>query len=193
MSKLINLTTVNAILSEISLLRDDGQDQFLKHVIEIIHTYVDIYFLKFFLLDPESEWVIFRVGTSSEATAIMLSKGYRLKVTTAVFVGKIVLTSEHRLTYSLPTEPPYSLDIHFEADQGLNYVSPLLPKERSMLFLPLRFQGKLVGAWHISSSEFDGFELDDIVYLQLLADQLTVRLSLLSRERSQSLQSETAP
>lgn len=193
MSKLINLTKVNAILSEISLLQDDEQDQFLKHVIEIIHTYVDIYFLKFFLLDPESEWVIFRVGTSSEATDIMLARGYRLKVATAAFVGKIVLTGEHRLTYSLPTEPPYSLDIRFEADQGINYVSPLLPEARSTLFLPLRFEGKLVGAWDISSSEFDGFELDDIVYLQLLADQLTVRLSLLSRERSLSLQSETAP
>ncbi|MBI1881300.1 MAG: GAF domain-containing protein [Chloroflexi bacterium] len=168
-------------MSDIALLRDLEQDEFLKHITEIIHTYVNISFLMFFVLDSDGEWVKFRTGTSGETTNFLLTKGYQLKAGMAVFVDKIGLQSRNIFIYSLPTEAQNNLDIQLKEDQVPNYFSPLLPETRSLLSLPLRFRGKLVGAWHICSSRDEGFELEDILHFQLLADQIAVRLFLLSR------------
>jgi transcriptional regulator with GAF, ATPase, and Fis domain len=181
MPNTISLSAANSILSKIALLTDNEQDQFLKQVTEIIHTYVDIYFLMFFLLETGSEWVIFRVGTSGEASNTLLSKGHRLKIGTAVSVDKIVLRGQDISIFSLPITSSNNLEIQFEENQSPNYLSPWLPETRLELLLPLRFEEKIVGAWHISSVRDDGFELDDIIHFQLLADQIAVRLSLLSR------------
>lgn len=181
MPNTISLSAVNSILSKIALLTDGEQDHFLKQVIEIIHTYVDIYFLMFFLRETGSEWVIFRAGTSGEASNLLLSVGHRLKIDTAVSVDKIVLRGRNVSIYSLPITSPNNLDIQLEENQSPNYLSPLLPETRLEFLLPLRLEEKIIGAWHICSSRDDGFELDDIIYFQLLADQIAVRLSLLSK------------
>lgn len=179
MSNTLSLSTVNSILTKITLLRNLEPGQFLEQVVEIVHTHIDIYFLEFFLLNPEDEWAIFQAGTRGEVTHLLLSRGYRIKVgTNGLIVDKIELRNEHLSTYLLPSDPQNNLDIQLELNQAPNYISPLLPETKSKLLLPLRFQENLLGAWHVSSSRFNGFDFDDIVYFQLLADQIAVKLNI---------------
>jgi GAF domain-containing protein len=181
MPNTLNLSTVNSVLTKIALLRDLEPDQLLNQVVEIVHAHIDIYFLEFFLLNSEDEWAIFRAGTRGEVTDLILSKGYRIRVgTNGLIADKIELRNEHLSVYLLPSDPQNNLDIQLELGQTPYYFSPLLPETKAELLLPLRFQGKLLGTWHINSSRFNGFELDDIIYFQLLADQIAVRLNVQS-------------
>ncbi len=184
-SPIITLSSVNAILLEISSVSSElEQDQFLSNVIAIIHAHVEIYFIGFYLLDLEKECVAFRAG-SGQAGEYLRSSGHYFpikasRVEKVVLANKIHLMSSEILTYSLPEEPWWSLDIKFAANEGLNYVSPLLPETRWELFLPLRDQEKAMGIVWINTAEISGFSIEDIIYFQLLADQIAGRLRSLS-------------
>ena len=183
MPSTITLSAVNNILIEMSPLQVVEPCEFLDCVIEIIHSYLDIYYQKFFLLDPqvddEGTWVVFRAGTPGDFTRRMLSCGLRFQVGTAVLLDRIKLTNRDIHIYSLPMQREDCLKIELEeAQYSPRVAAPLLPDTRALLSIPLRCNDKYIGIWHISSSDGDTFEVDDIVHFQLLADQIATKLCL---------------
>ena len=180
MPNTLTLNNVNAILMSMSTLQSNDPKHFLQEIVEIIHTYVNIYFLQFFLLDSSKKTVVFSGGTAGEITEMTFARRYSIATETIVSSKQIALSTNRNVVYTFSDDSFYSLDLKLEADYGQNYAAPLLPETRVQLSLPLRFQGELVGLWRVMSSNEDAFDLDDIMHFQMLADQITVKLYLLS-------------
>jgi GAF domain-containing protein len=186
----LTLSAANSILVEISSIPDGLEQQdFLNRVVQVIHAHVKVYFVGFFVLDPDERWVVFRSGSAGKATDSFLRHGHKLDINHPQgWMGNVVhgheillvgLDEQKVLTYSLSTESHWSLDVEFKQEHGpLRWGGPLLPETRWELFLPLRSEKKVKGILWIHSSEISGFEMEDIILFQLLADQTSARLWL---------------
>ncbi len=182
---IITLSALNAIL--IGLYKLDkttsaeiDREQWLDKVIGIVHSHVDIYFLGFYILDPERREAIFETGTG-QAGKVIRQKGHRLlakypKLNELVNENKFWIQGDEVLTYSLAQNPPWNLEIKFELSENMILPSNLLPDTRWELFLPLRKEYQALGVLWIHTSNEMGFSLEDITHFQFLADQISIRL-----------------
>lgn len=137
-------------------------DELLNRSSQLVLHRFNFYHTGIFLIDQQHEYAILR-ASPTEAGQEMLKQNYRLKIGKEGIVGNVAVTGEAR--YVADT----SVDLGF-----LN--NPLLPQTRSELALPLKVEAHIIGILDVQSETLNAFTQDDIVVLQIMADQLALAI-----------------
>jgi len=115
-----------------------------------------------YLIDQQHEYAVLR-ASPTEAGREMLKQNYRLKIGKEGIVGNVAVTGEARVVA--------------DTSSDINYLSnPLLPQTRSELALPLKVEARVIGVLDVQSETPNSFSQDDIVVLQIMADQLALAI-----------------
>ncbi len=133
-------------------------EDLLTAAVELIRNHFELYYAGAFLVDEAKEWAILKAGTGPEGR-VQLQKQHRLKIGGDSMIGWSIY---HR-------QPRIALDVGKEA---VRFQNPDLPKTRSEMALPLIYHNNAIGALTIQSDEQAAFSVDDIIFLQTIADQL---------------------
>jgi GAF domain-containing protein/HAMP domain-containing protein len=137
-------------------------DQLLTQVTYLISEKFNFYHAGIFLLDEKGEYAVLRAA-NSEGGKRMLARNHRLPVGQTGIVGYVTARREPRI----------ALDVGLDA---VFFNNPDLPDTRSEMALPLIARGELLGALDVQSQKAGAFTQDDVIVLQLLADQVAVAI-----------------
>ena len=155
-SRLMELTaevsTVLSTILDVSIL--------VNRTVEQIKEHFGSYYVGLFLVDETVKYAELRAGTG-EAGQQMLADGHKLKIDDDSTIGWTVKHSRARL----------ALDVR---QDSMHFDNPYLPLTRSELVLPLISQGVCIGALTVQSQYEADFTQDDLVILELMAEQLAV-------------------
>ena len=134
----------------------------LHSAVNLIRDRFGYYHAGVFLTDERREYAVLRAATG-EAGAKMLENRHRLKVGEVGLVGNVTGTGQARI----------ALDVGKDA---VHFRNPLLPETRSEVALPLRVGAEVIGALDVQSKESAAFDAQDIVVLQIIADQIATAI-----------------
>lgn len=160
--------------AEISKITSSILDQksLIEKSVSLIKEGFSYYYVGLFLINEDGEWAILEAGTGKEGQA-QVDAGHKLAVNEKSMIGWSVLNKEARI----------ALDIGQDA---VHFNNPFLPLTRSEMALPLISRDLVIGALTIQSSQPMAFSNDDVVTLQIMADQLAN--ALVNSRLYQSLQ-----
>lgn len=136
-------------------------EELLDRVVRLISEEFGVYHVGIFLLDEVREWAALRAA-SSPGGQRLVDEGHRLRVGDPSTVGYV---TRHGL-------PRISLDVQHDA--GVLFENPELSEARSIMTLPLRAGGDVIGALDMMSRESEAFSQEDADVLQALADLIGV-------------------
>jgi len=137
-------------------------DALLSEATHMIHELFGFYHSGIFLLDESGEYAVLQ-ASNSEGGQRMLANGHKLRVGQQGVVGYVTGTGEPRI----------ALDVGADATHFRN---PLLPETRSEVALPLKVGERVIGALDVQSRQEAAFDEDDVMVLQMMADQLAVTI-----------------
>jgi GAF domain-containing protein len=120
------------------------------------------YHVGIFLLDERKEYAILS-ASNREGGKRMLEKRHRLKVDEKSIVGYVSQNLTARI----------ALDVGQDA---VFFDNPDLPSTRSEMALPLVASGQILGVIDVQSTEQSAFSDEDVVALQILADQIAIAI-----------------
>ncbi|MDQ7030458.1 MAG: GAF domain-containing protein [Ardenticatenia bacterium] len=155
-----HLETAALVSQEASALAD--LDHLLNHAVELIRRRFGFYHAQVFLLDKEGKWAVLKASTG-EAGRLLLSRGHRLAVGSRSVIGKVTAEGTPVVARDTDTDP-----IHRKNE--------LLPETRSELAVPMKLGGAIIGALDVQSTQPNAFDDDDIVALQILANQIAISI-----------------
>ena len=136
-------------------------DELMQHVVDLIQTRFNLYFVGLFLVDPGGEWAILKAGTGQSGKA-MQARAHRIKIGDGM-VGWCIANAQPRVAVT-------------SAEALLRLGTPELSETRSEAALPLRSRGDVIGALTVQSSHLDTFDDDTILVLQMMADQVAIAI-----------------
>lgn len=146
-------------------------EELLDTSVNLISQRFGYYHVAIFLLDDEGKTAILSAA-SSEGGKRMRKRGHRLPVGITGMVGHV---TEHG-------DPRIAADISHDA---VYFANPDLPETQSELAIPLKVSGTIIGALDIQSKDPNAFSESDLLFLQIVADQLAIAIEnarlLLSR------------
>jgi GAF domain-containing protein len=163
-----HLETAARVARNISSFND--LDSLVTDTIEMIRNQFGYYHVGLFLVDEKREFAVLKAATG-EAGRRMLERNHRLKIGEEGLVGNSIEKNEPRI----------SLDVGLEA---IHFKNPDLPDTHSEMVLPLRSDGKTIGALDVQSVEVSAFSPDDVRILETITDQLALaiqKVNLLTR------------
>jgi GAF domain-containing protein/HAMP domain-containing protein len=144
-------------------------DEMLNKAGSLIQERFDLYHTGVFLLDSKNEFAVL-VASPTEAGKKMITNSHKLRIGEVGIVGRVASTGEPRIT----------LDTGLDA---VHFNNPFLPKTRSEMALPLKVENKIIGVLDVQSDKQQAFNDQDIIIMQVLADQLAIAI-----ERAQLFQ-----
>lgn len=136
-------------------------DELIQHVVDLIQTRFDLYYVGLFLIDPGGEWANLRAGTG-EAGKAMRDRGQRIKIGTGI-VGWSIANAQPRVSITVQ-------------DDSFRLETPELTETRSEAALPLRSRGDVIGALTVQSTRLHTFDDDMVLVLQTMADQVAIAI-----------------
>jgi GAF domain-containing protein len=148
------------VMQSISSIRD--MEQLLPHIATVISEKFGFYHVGIFLLDELNEYATLSAA-NSEGGRKMLERKHRLRVGAEGIVGHVTSTGEARVAMDVGKDPVF-------------FNNPDLPGTHSEMALPLRSEGRLVGALDVQSREIGAFTDEDIQMLSLLANQVSLAI-----------------
>jgi len=137
-------------------------DTLLSQVTHMISEVFGFYHSGIFLLDENGEYAVLQAANSPGGQQ-MLANGHKLKVGQQGVVGYVTGTGKPRIALDVGTDA-----VHFE--------NPLLPETRSEMALPLKVGERIIGALDVQSRQAAAYNEDDVMVLQIMADQLAVSI-----------------
>lgn len=156
----------NRLLLAAEIARDAAAlgdlDELLNRSSHLVLDRFNFYHTGIFLIDQQREYAILR-ASPTEAGHEMLKQNHRLRVGKEGIVGNVAVTGEARVVADT------SLDVSY-------LYNPLLPQTRSELALPLKVEARVIGVLDVQSEIPNAFTQDDIVVLQIMADQLALAI-----------------
>ncbi|MCL7451693.1 MAG: GAF domain-containing protein [Anaerolineae bacterium] len=171
----IQLRTAAQVAREAVVLQD--VDTLLDEVAHLVSDRFGFYHSGIFLLDKQSGFAVL-CAASSEGGQRMLARAHKLKLGVGL-VGHVAAHGEHRIALDVGTDSVY-------------FDNPDLPETRSEIALPLQARGEIIGVLDVQSREAGAFGQEDVVVLQVLADQIAVAIAnaRLFEQLQQSLEAE---
>ncbi|MGD8624443.1 MAG: GAF domain-containing protein, partial [Anaerolineae bacterium] len=151
-------------------------EELLSMAVELINDRFGLYYTGIFLVDNGGNYAVLRAG-SGAAGLQMIEDGFRLEVGGGSMIGWCVANGQARIALDVGQDA-----VHFD--------NPLLPETRSEMALPLAVRhrqrrtqeslpletesgaGHVVGAMTIQSDKPAAFREEDVIVLQIMADQL---------------------
>jgi PAS domain S-box-containing protein len=132
----------------------------INRTVEQIKEHFGFYYVGLFLVDQTEEYAELRAGTG-EAGQQLLAVGHKLKIGEGSMIGWTVKHARARI----------ALDVGQDA---VHFNNSFLPLTRSELALPLISRGHCIGALTFQSQYEADFSQDDLVILEVMAEQLAV-------------------
>ena len=148
------------VMRAITSVRD--LQELLPQISKVVSDNFGFYHVGVFLLDEANEYAILS-ATNSEGGKKMLERKHRLRVGEEGIVGYVTSTGEPRVALDVGKDPVY-------------FNNPDLPETHSEMALPMRSEGRIVGALDVQSRETGAFSDQDIQMLSLLADQVSLAI-----------------
>jgi len=137
-------------------------EQLLDESVKLISERFGFYHVAIFLFDDEKKTAVLRAA-SSEGGKRMRKRGHRLPIGITGIVGHVTEHGEARIAADVSQDAVY-------------FANPDLPETRSELAIPLKVSGMIIGALDIQSKERKAFSESDLLFLQIIADQLAVAI-----------------
>jgi len=171
-----HLRTAAAIAGEAAGVRD--VDLLLRETVQLISDRLGFYHAGIFLIDESNKAAVLRAASSAGGEH-MLERGHRLKVGEEGIVGYVTGSLQARI----------ALDVGADA---VFFDNPDLPETRSEVALPMVARGEVIGALDVQSRSPEAFAEEDVVILQILADQVAIAITnaRLLRKAEQALEAE---
>ncbi len=132
--------------------------ELLPQITVVISEKFSFYHVGIFLLDDAHQYAILGAA-NSEGGRRMLARKHRLLVGEEGIVGYVTSTGEPRIAMDVGKDPVF-------------FNNPDLPGTHSEMALPLRSEGRIVGALDVQSKETSAFKDEDVQMLSLLANQV---------------------
>ena len=168
--QLNDLLAVAEVGRKLTLILD--LDELLTQVVELIQSRFGYYHVQIFLVEPDSDWAMFKASMSSaEGRGSNLNEKWReegrsARIGREGIIGWVAQHAEPLLANDVATEPRYIPD------------DPrLLPDTRAELAVPLLLDGVAVGVLDVQSTQRNAFGEEDVFILRTLADQVAVAVS----------------
>lgn len=149
-------------------------DQLLVEVVRLIRDKLGHYHVHLFLVDGSSNEIVLR-ESSGHADESLKRLGLRLKIGEEGITGWVAAAGKPLLCNDVSQEPRY-------------HSHKLLPGTQAELAVPLRLGDVMVGVLDVQSERRDAFHPDDLIALQILADQVAIAIEnahLFDRARHQ--------
>jgi GAF domain-containing protein len=137
--------------------------ELLTRVVRLISEQFEFYHAGLFLIDESGDWAEMKAA-SSEGGQRMLARNHRLQVGVQGTVGYVAARGVPRI----------ALDV---GEDAVYFSNPDLPETRSVMTLPLRARGEIIGVLDVQSREPEAFTEEDVSVLSSLADQVAVAIS----------------
>lgn len=138
-------------------------DTLLPHTVDLIKARTGHAHVQIFLVDETNGHAVLRASTGPVGEKL-LQAGHRLAVGSSSVIGQVTAHGE----------PVIALDT---ADAAVVHKpNPLLPETRSEMALPLRVEGRIIGALDVQNVKPDAFDAGDAQVFQILADQVAVAI-----------------
>jgi len=148
------------VMQSILSIRDPHH--LLPQIAKVISEKFGFYHVGIFLLDESNEHAVL-TAANSEGGRKMLERNHRLRVGEEGIVGYVTSTGEPRIAMDVGIDPVF-------------FNNADLPDTHSEMALPLRSEGRIVGALDVQSQETSAFTDDDIQMLSLLANQVSLAI-----------------
>jgi len=137
-------------------------DQLLAEVVRLIREKLGCDHVNLFLVDGHSHEIVLR-EYNGRADESMAARGLRLKIGEQGITGWVAGTGQPVLCNDVSREPRY-------------HPHELLPGTQAELAVPLRLGDVMVGVLDVQSEQRDAFHPDDLIALQILADQVAIAI-----------------
>lgn len=149
-----------------TLARDAAQvqdlNELLDETVRLVSVRFGFYHAGIFMVDERRAYADL-VAASSPGGQRMLKRKHRLALGQGL-VGSVAAGGEQRIALDVGKDPAF-------------FDNPDLPETRSEAALPLRARGQIIGVLDVQSQEPAAFHEEDLVVLQLLADQIAVAIN----------------
>jgi GAF domain-containing protein len=136
--------------------------EMLTRVVSLVSERFGFYHAGIFMLDPSGEWAELRAASSAGGQR-MLARRHRLRVGQEGIVGYVTGHGQPRIVMNVGEDTVY-------------FDNPDLPDTRSEMAVPLLYQGRVIGALDVQSTEPDAFSDDDVTVFETLADLVVVAI-----------------
>ena len=143
--------------------------ELLERAGNLIQDRFGFYHTGFFLIDVNKEYAEL-TSSPTDAGRKMIADRHKLRVGYTGIVGRVASTGEARIVLDTTTDAG-----HFN--------NPLLPNTKSEMALPLKVENNVIGVLDVQSDQFQAFNNNDVIVVQILADQLAIAI-----ERARLLQ-----
>ena len=140
-----------------------NQESLMDRAVNLIRDGFDYYYVGLFLVDSKAQAAILHAGTG-EAGVNQIAENHKLDLDASSMIGRCIVQKEACIEFDIGAGTRYFKNKH-------------LPLTRSEMALPLISRGVVIGAISIQSVEPTAFSQDDIVTLQIMADQLANAIS----------------
>jgi GAF domain-containing protein len=148
------------VMQSVISIRDP--QQLLPQIAAVISEKFGFYHVGIFLLDGSNEYAVLS-AVNSEGGRKMLERKHRLRVGEEGIVGYVTSVGKPRIAMDVGKDPVF-------------FNNPDLPDTHSEMALPLRSEGRIVGALDVQSTETGAFTDDDIQMLSLLANEVSLAI-----------------
>ena len=153
-----------ALVSQESVALQGGQvDELLQRTVELIRERFGFYHAQVFLVDENNEWAVLRASTG-EAGRQLLARGHKLQVGSRSVIGRV--TADGVPVVARDTDK-----------DSIHRKNELLPQTRAELAVPMKLGDRIIGALDVQSVKPDAFGEDDVVALQILANQIATAVN----------------
>jgi GAF domain-containing protein/HAMP domain-containing protein len=150
-------------------------DALTERSVQLILNRFNFYYVAIYLLDDERNYCILKAATGS-AGGYQMQRGVKLHVGEVNVISNVVGSGDPRIINDT------ALDFVFRKD-------PLLPETQAEAVIPLRTNQVVIGVLDVQSSTPNVFGEDEVIILQILADQLTIAIqnALLAKNLKKSM------
>lgn len=137
-------------------------DTLLERIVNLLQTRFSFYHVAIFLIDDDGHNAVIREA-SGNAGAKMKADSYQFNIGSKTVVGKVCSTGN----------PVILSDV---SNSDIFHPYPLLEDTKSEVGVPLKLSEKTIGVLDIQSITQNAFTSDDILVLQILADQIAIAI-----------------
>jgi len=135
-------------------------DILLNRVVNLVTEQFEFYHTGVFLLEPGDQYIAIKAASSIGGQK-MLALGHRLRVGEEGIVGFVAQHGHSRVALDTDTDAEF-------------IKNPNLLETRSEAALPLIVRGQIIGVLDVQSKQPDAFNEEDIIVLEVMADQIAV-------------------
>ncbi|NLG97870.1 MAG: GAF domain-containing protein [Chloroflexi bacterium] len=137
-------------------------DLLLSRIVTMLHERFNLYHAAVFLLDETNKYALIREA-AGEAGDALKQRGLRIAVGSHSVVGIVTSTGEPYILADLTGSP-----MHNQPE--------LLVEAQAEMGIPLKLGSTIIGALDLQSRQINAFKQDDVMVMQILADQIAIAI-----------------